>query len=121
MKHPNDSYPHKFISTKVKLTNNCCFQVFRRIDQGNGHSIALELERGKPQDQQVEVVGMCKAPTQKRITTMTQTFTTEAYKKLFRTAYELSLNPTLPLRQFKTLVKVQTQNGVRLIEGIVMF
>ena len=37
--------------------------------------------------------------------------------KLFRTAYELAINPTLPLSQFKTLVKIQRKNGSRLIEG----
>lgn len=41
----------------------------------------------------------------------------EAYLKMFRTAYTLALEPTLPSRQFKTLVKVQRENGVRLIEG----
>ena len=37
--------------------------------------------------------------------------------KLFRTAYELAINPTLPLSQFKTLIKIQRKNGSRLIEG----
>lgn len=48
---------------------------------------------------------------------MCETNTREGYRKLFRTAYELAMNPTLPMAQFKTLVKVQKQNGVRLIEG----
>ena len=33
------------------------------------------------------------------------------------TAYILGLEPTLLSQQFKTLVKVQHKNGVRLIEG----
>ena len=41
----------------------------------------------------------------------------EGYIKLFRTAYTLAIEPTLPLSQFKTLVKVQRENGVRLIQG----
>ena len=36
---------------------------------------------------------------------------------MMKTAYTLALEPTLPSRQFKTLVKVQRENGVRLIEG----
>ena len=35
---------------------------------------------------------------------------------MLRTAYTLGLVPTLPSRQFKT-VKVQRENGFRLIEG----
>ena len=34
---------------------------------------------------------------------------------MLRTVYTLGLEPTLPTRQFKT-VKVQHENGVRLIE-----
>ena len=41
----------------------------------------------------------------------------EARLKLLRTAYTLALNPTIALSQFKTLVKVQTDNGVHLIDG----
>ena len=41
----------------------------------------------------------------------------EGYIKLFRTAYTLAIEPTLPLSQFKTLVKVQRENCVRLIQG----
>ena len=37
--------------------------------------------------------------------------------KMIKTAYELALNPTMPLKQFKVLVKCQRQNGVVLIEG----
>ena len=40
----------------------------------------------------------------------------EAYLKMLQTAYALALEPTLPSQQFKT-VKVQHENGVRLIEG----
>ena len=40
----------------------------------------------------------------------------EGYIKLFRTAYTLAIEPTLPLSQFKT-VKMQRENGVRLIQG----
>ena len=40
----------------------------------------------------------------------------EGYIKLFCTAYTLAIEPTLPLSQFKT-VKMQRENGVRLIQG----
>ena len=41
----------------------------------------------------------------------------EGYIKLFRTVYTLTIEPTLPLSQLKTLVKVQRENGVRLIQA----
>ena len=40
-----------------------------------------------------------------------------AYKKMIITAYELALHPTMPLSHFKTLIKCQHMNGVRLIIG----
>ena len=46
-----------------------------------------------------------------------KTSTTEAYLKMMRTAYELALNPTMPLKHFKLLIKCQRENGVVLIEG----
>lgn len=36
---------------------------------------------------------------------------------MFRTAYELALNPTMALKHFKVLVKCQRDNGVILIDG----
>ena len=48
---------------------------------------------------------------------MTEKATKEGYMKLFRTAYELAMNPTISLSQCCTLVKVQRKNGVRLIDG----
>ena len=41
----------------------------------------------------------------------------EAYIKLFHAAYTLTMKPILPLSQFKTLVKLQRENGVKLIQG----
>jgi hypothetical protein len=37
--------------------------------------------------------------------------------KMIKTAYELAMNPTMPLKHFKVLVKCQHQNGVALIDG----
>lgn len=36
---------------------------------------------------------------------------------MMKTAYELALHPTMPLTHFKTLIKCQRMNGVRLIDG----
>ena len=36
---------------------------------------------------------------------------------MVQTSYELAMNPTMPLKHFKILVKCQRQNGVVLIEG----
>ena len=49
---------------------------------------------------------------------MTASNTKNMYMKMFRTAFELAMNPTVSLKQFKTLNKVQRQNRVVLVEGI---
>ena len=41
----------------------------------------------------------------------------DAYKKMIRTAYNMTMEPSLPSRQFKTLIKCQRENGIRLIDG----
>ena len=41
----------------------------------------------------------------------------EAFRKLLKTAYELALTPSMPLKHFEVLVKCQKQNGVKLIQG----
>ena len=56
-------------------------------------------------------------PVQKKITAMTASNTKNMYMKMFRTAFELAMNPTVSLKQFKTLIKVQRQNRVVLVEG----
>ena len=79
----------------------------------------MELENSEPAEQRLSTVSLeqTSQPQQKRVAAMFMDNSRDAYTKLMRTAYELALNPTLPMRQFKTLVKVQMQNGVRLIEG----
>ena len=74
------------------------------------------IERGKPLEERIKNVSLT-GPVQKKITTMTASNTKNMYMKMFRTAYELAMNPTVSLRQFKTLIKVQRQNGVVLVEG----
>ena len=41
----------------------------------------------------------------------------EAFRKLLKTAYELALMPSMPLKHFEVLVKCQKQNGLKLIQG----
>ena len=48
---------------------------------------------------------------------MTASNTKNMYMKMFRTAFELAMNPTVSLKQFKTLIKVQKHNRVVLVEG----
>ena len=75
--------------------------------------VALELEKQKPKDQQV--ARKSNNMTQKRIDTMQNECARDAYHKLMRTAYELSLHPTLSTKRFKTFVNVLRINGVRLV------
>ena len=77
-------------------------QVFPHLDkEGGAHSIALSIERGKPQEEHIKNVSLT-GPVQKKITTMTASNMKNMYMKMFRTACELAMNPTVSLRQFKT-------------------
>ena len=81
--------------------------------------MALELERGKPQTEpnRFPDIVLGAGPSQPRADALQEKATREAYEKMIRTAYELALNPQLPLSTFKLLLKCQRMNGVRLIEG----
>ena len=61
--------------------------------------------------------GQKRPATQPRIDVALKDSTSAAYLKMFKTAYELTMNPTMPLKHFKILVKCQRDNGVVLIEG----
>ena len=76
----------------------------------------LSIERVKPQEERIKNVSLT-GPVQKKITTMTASNMKNMCMKMFRTVYELTMNPTVSLRQFKTLIKVQRQNRVVLVEG----
>lgn len=67
-------------------------QFMRHLNDGAGHKIALELERGKGGDGLPILV---QGSSQKRIDDMTHKSTKDGYLKLFRTAYELAMNPTI--------------------------
>ena len=53
---------------------------------------------------------------QTKITTSIRQSSDDAYLRMLRAAHTLALEPTLPSRQFHTLIKVQRENGIRLIE-----
>ena len=77
---------------------------------GKAQKIAVELERARPNNEKA-------VPKKTLSSTLNQLRMRERYIKLFRTAYTLAIEPTLPLSQFKTLAKVQTENAVGLIQA----
>ena len=85
---------------------------------GQAHNIAVELERTKPNNEKaVPKKALTSTLNQPRIDHFCDKNMREGCIKLFRTACTLAIEPTLPLSQFKTLVKMQRENGVRLIQG----
>ena len=91
-------------------------KITRHLDT-SGHKLALEREKTLPTSSRLPTLPETSTPTQPSILTSITTASETAMTKMIRTAYELAINPTLPLMQYKTLVKVQRVNGVRLIEG----
>ena len=96
------------------------FQVFRHLNEGQGHKIALEFERNEPHETRILLASTSTSagPSQRSVLSMCNDNSRDAFLKLTRTAYELAMNPTLPLSQFSTLVKVQRDNGIRLVQGL---
>ena len=85
---------------------------------GQAHKIEVKLERAKPNNEEaVPKKALPSTLNQPRIDYVHDKNMREGYIKLFPTAYTLAIEPTLPLSQFKTLVKVEIENGVRLIYG----
>ena len=78
--------------------------------------MALQLEKGNPCSTTTEE----KVKAQAREDILAETTSTEAYRKLIRTAYELAMSPHLPLKTFELLVKCQRENGVKLIQGTII-
>ena len=95
-----------------------CFTKFQ------GHKAALDYQRllGSPGVSEDASCSTTANPppastgTQVQITTAFQKQAKEGYRKLFTTAYHLAVDG-LPLSSFKTFVKVQKSNGLKLIEG----
>ena len=88
-------------------------QITRHLESF-GHKFAAEIEADQPADIRLP---LSKSHSQKSMLTTLKVASEDAYLNMIRTAYDLALNPTLPLTQFKTLVEIQRQNGVRLITG----
>ena len=83
---------------------------------GQVHNIAVELERAKPNNEKaVSKKALPSTLNQPRIDHVCDKNMSEGYIKLFCTAHTLTIEPTLPLSRFTTLVKMQRENGVRLI------
>ena len=104
----------KAMLSYVEGTKFVSKHTIQRHISSKAHSIALEAERAKPQNDCI-LVDVQSGFSQPQI--RMNKSSTELYKKMFNTAYELAMQPTMPFRQFKTLIKVQRINGVRLVEG----
>ena len=84
---------------------------------GQANNNAVELDRAKPNNEKaVPKKALPSTLNQPRIDHVCDKNMREGYIMLFRTAYTLAIETTLPLSQFKT-VKVQRGNGVKLIQG----
>ena len=92
----------------------------KHVNESVAHKIALQLEKGKPiaeQKDQENSMFLGDGPSQLRVDHLQEAATNEAYKKMIRTAYELTLHPNLPISNFEVLIKCQRMHGVTLISG----
>ena len=78
------------------------FQIDRHV-AGACHKYAYSLDCAEPASSRI-VSSSSQVSIQPKITTSIRQSTEEAYMKMIRTAYTLALEPTLPSRQFKTLI-----------------
>ena len=70
--------------------------------EGKAHSIALEVEAGKDKDEQMPMFSAATAASrQPKITSVLAKSSTAAYRKMISTAYEMAINPTMPMKHFK--------------------
>ena len=87
---------------------------------GKAHLIAIWAEEGTKSEQRLSegaTLATSLGAHQAKITTSLENAAREAYRKMFTTAYELAVTPTMPLQHFEVLIKCQRKNGVRLIKG----
>ena len=86
---------------------------------GKAHQVAIEADQSCPLEQRIlkNSAVVSSGSKQTRITVSMETAAQEAYYKMFTTAYELALNPSMPLAHFRVLIMCQRQNGVRLFKG----
>ena len=80
------------------------------------HNYPLSLDQAEPASSQI-LSSFHTVTAQPKIATSIRQRSDEAYLKMLRTVYTLSLEPKLPSQEFKTLVKVHPKNGVRFIKG----
>ena len=84
-----------------------------------GHAIALEYERLLTREDVASTSSGRVAPKRpicNNIADAMHRQAREGYRKLLVTAYNLAVDG-LPFNRFKTLVRVQKQNGVKLVKG----
>ena len=100
----------------VDGTNFVTKHTVMRHLSGKAHNIATEAEKSKPDNDCVILPGSS-GYSQPKVTTAIEKSSHDAYKKMFLTAYEMAMQPSMPFRHFYTLIKCQRTNGVRLIQG----
>ena len=83
---------------------------------GSAHEIALHTENEKPVEERMGTLCSNSSVVQTSVVTSMKDSSRSAYVRMFRTAYELALTPSMPLKHFDVLIKCQRQNGVRLIK-----
>ena len=85
---------------------------------GKAHTIALEAENAKIPADRLELGDAAHVTLrQPTIKFSLDKASNTAYRNMMWTAYEMALEPTMPLKHFKVLVKCQRRNGVFLISG----
>ena len=108
-------------STFIAGTNAVSKHSVDRHLGGKAHNIAVEEEARKPAAKRLNIEGTAIAnhPSflQLRIDTAIRKASTAAYERLFKAAYRLALNPTMPLKHFSVLTEILRDNGVPLIKN----
>ena len=106
------------VKTFINGTNGVTKHSVDRHLKGKMHELALSIEREKPASERMIISqGASTSRNQPTIISCVDKSSRDAYKKLLRTAYELAMTPSMPLKHFSVLVKCQKQNGVSLIRG----
>ena len=80
----------------------------------------MESEKSKPEEERLPLTRNIDGETaykQTRVDTSIRNASKDAYLKMFTSAYEVALQPSMPLIHFKTVIKCQRLNGVKLIKG----
>ena len=106
------------VKTFVDGTNNVTKYKIERHLKSKSHEIALSVEQDRPINERIIIEQPdVTRKIQPTITSYINASAKDSYRKLLRTAYELALTPSMPLKHFEVLVKCQKQNGIKLIQG----